>query len=74
MVRAHDRRTQLRVDQPSTSCSPTGKDRDGIWVVNRWEPDGAVHTDRPGAAEAQGIERLEKFLAARVAGEGGEEH
>jgi hypothetical protein len=50
------------------------QDRDGIFVVSRWrmlEPYGQAD---PVAVEAQARERLEEFLAARVAGDGAEGH
>src|SRR5687768_5929562 len=40
---------------------------DGIWVVNRWRPTAPFAQADPAAVEAQGTERLEEFLAARVA-------
>ena len=46
----------------------------GIWVVSEWrmvDPD--MQTD-PRVAEAEATERLQSFLAARVAGEGAERH
>ncbi len=45
---------------------------DGIWVVNRWELRASFAQADPVAVEAQGRERLEEFLAARIAGEGAE--
>ncbi len=43
---------------------------DGIWVVNRWNLTEPYAQTDPAIVEAQGRERLEKFLAARVAGNG----
>jgi hypothetical protein len=45
---------------------------DGIWVVNRWEMTAPFAQADPAAEEAQGRERLEEFLAARIAGTGAE--
>ena len=36
--------------------------------------DGAVREADPAVVEAQGRERLEEFLAARIAGKGAEGH
>jgi hypothetical protein len=44
------------------------QDRDGIWVVNRWRLTEPFAQADPGAVEAQARERLEEFLAARLAG------
>ena len=46
--------------------------RDGIWVVNRWRLTTPFVQADPAVVEAQGRERLEEFLAARIAGEGAE--
>ena len=46
--------------------------RDGIWVVNQMEAGGTVAQADPAVVEAQATERLEAFLAARVAGNGAE--
>jgi hypothetical protein len=43
----------------------------GIWVVARWHPTTFAQAD-PAVAEAQATERLEEFLAARIAGRGAE--
>lgn len=43
----------------------------GIWVVSNWRPTTFAQAD-PAVAEAQATERLEEFLAARVAGRGAE--
>lgn len=48
------------------------QDRDGIWVVNRWRLTPPFAQADPVAVEAQATERLEEFLAARIAGEGAE--
>jgi hypothetical protein len=48
--------------------------RDGIWVVNRWEMTAPFAQTDPAALEVQATERLEEFLAARIAGEGAEGH
>ena len=47
---------------------------DGIWVVNQWEMTAPFAQADPAALEAQATERLEEFLAARIAGEGAEGH
>ena len=46
--------------------------RDGIWVVSGWELTAPFRQVDPAVVEAQGRERLEGFLAARIAGEGAE--
>jgi hypothetical protein len=43
----------------------------GIWVVSNWRPTTFAQAD-PTVAEAQATERLEEFLAARIAGRGAE--
>jgi len=43
----------------------------GIWVVSNWRPTTFAQAD-PAVAEAQATERLEEFLAARIAGRGAE--
>jgi hypothetical protein len=43
----------------------------GIWVVSDWRPTTFAQAD-PAVAEAQATERLEQFLAARIAGRGAE--
>jgi hypothetical protein len=43
----------------------------GIWVVSNWRPTTFEQAD-PTVAEAQATERLEEFLAARIAGRGAE--
>ena len=48
------------------------QDRDGIWVVNRWGLTAPFLQADPVTVEAQAMERLEEFLAARIAGTGGE--
>ena len=45
---------------------------DGIWVVNRWELTEPFAQADPAVVEAQATERLEEFLAARIAGQGAE--
>ncbi len=50
------------------------QDRDGIWVVNRWRLTAPFAQADPAAVEAQATERLEEFLAARIAGSGAEGH
>jgi len=45
---------------------------DGIWVVNRWELTAPFAQADPVVEEARATERLEDFLAARVAGTGAE--
>ena len=44
----------------------------GIWVVRRWAMDDPFAQIDPNLAEANVTARLEKFLAARIAGEGAE--
>ncbi len=51
---------------------PADRGRDGIWVVNEWVPTAPFAQADPAVVEAQGRERLEEFLAARVAGDGAE--
>jgi hypothetical protein len=46
--------------------------RDGIWVVSRWELTPPFAQVDPVPVEAQATDRLEEFLAARIAGEGAE--
>jgi len=43
----------------------------GIWVVSNWRPTTFAQAD-PAVAEAKATERLEEFLAARIAGRGAE--
>ena len=47
---------------------------DGIWVVNRWDMQAPFAQADPAVVEAQATERLEEFLAARIAGERAEGH
>jgi hypothetical protein len=47
---------------------------DGIWVVKRWRPTAPFAQADPVAVEAQATQRLEEFLAARIAGNGAEGH
>jgi hypothetical protein len=49
---------------------PAGRGRDGIWVVNDWDPATPFAQADPAVVEAEARERLEEFLAARVAGDG----
>lgn len=46
--------------------------RDGIWVVSRWELTAPFAQADPVVVEARATERLEEFLAARIAGTGAE--
>jgi hypothetical protein len=46
--------------------------RDGIWVVSGWELTEPFAQADPAVVEAQASERLEEFLAARIAGTGAE--
>jgi hypothetical protein len=48
------------------------KGRDGIWVVNRWELTKPFAQADPAIVEARASQRLEEFLAARIAGTGAE--
>ena len=50
------------------------QDRDGIWVVNRWRLTAPFAQADPAVVEAQATERVEAFIAARVAGRGAEGH
>ncbi len=45
----------------------------GIWVVSNWRPTTFAQAD-PAVAEAKATQRLEEFLAARIAGRGAEGH
>lgn len=47
---------------------------DGIWVVSGWRLTAPFAQEDSVAVEAQARERLEEFLAARVAGNGAEGH
>ena len=47
---------------------------DGIWVVNAWRQTAPFAQADPAVGEAQATERLEAFLAARIAGTGAEGH
>ncbi len=61
----------------SVSLDLTQLDRqgpDGIWVVSRWELTAPFAQADPAVVEAQGVERLDEFLAARIAGTGAEGH
>lgn len=44
----------------------------GIWVVNNWRATAPFVQIDPAVAEAQATDRLEQFLAARIAGRGAE--
>lgn len=46
---------------------------DGIWVVSRWEMTAPFAQADPAVVEAQATERLEAYLAARVAGTGADQ-
>jgi hypothetical protein len=46
--------------------------RDGIWVVNRWRLTAPFAQADPVVVEARAAQRLEEFLAARIAGTGAE--
>ena len=53
-------------------AQPIRSDGTGIWVVNRWRQAAPFAQADPVAVEARLTERLEKFLAARIAGQGAE--
>jgi hypothetical protein len=44
----------------------------GIWVVARWSETAPFEQADPAVTEAQATQRLEEFLAARIAGRGAE--
>jgi hypothetical protein len=48
------------------------QERDGIWVVNAWRLTAPFTQADPAVGEAEAMERLEGFLAARLAGTGAE--
>jgi hypothetical protein len=48
--------------------------RGGVWVVSGWELTEPFVQADPAVVEAEGRERLEEFLAARVAGDGAERY
>jgi hypothetical protein len=50
------------------------QDRDGIWVVNRWRLTAPFAQSDPVAVETEVTERLDAFLAARIAGTGADGH
>jgi hypothetical protein len=50
------------------------QDRDGIWVVKEWRMTAPFAQADSVAVEREGTERLEAFLAARIAGKGAEGH
>ena len=45
---------------------------DGIWVVSRWGMTAPFAQADPAVVEEEAAERLEEFLAARIAGQGAE--
>ena len=49
-------------------AQPDRLGRDGIWVVSQWQTIAPFAQTDPAPIEAQGIQRLEVFLAARIAG------
>lgn len=51
-------------------AQPDRRERDGIWVVNRWRLTAPFAQGDPVAVEAQATERLEEFLSARISGTG----
>ena len=53
-------------------AQPIRSDGTGIWVVNRWRQAAPFAEADPVAVEARLTERLEEFLAARIAGQGAE--
>ncbi len=53
-------------------AQPARRGADGVWVVERWSLAAPYAQADPALVEAQGRERLEEFLAARVAGAGAE--
>ncbi len=53
-------------------AQPIRSDGTGIWVVNRWRQAAPFAQADPVAVEARLTERLEEFLAARIAGQGAE--
>ena len=48
------------------------QERDGIWVVNAWRLTAPFTQADPAVGEAEATERLDGFLAARLAGTGAE--
>ena len=65
----------LRYESVSLDLARLGRqDRDGIWVVNRWRLTAPFPQADPVAVEVEAARRLEKFLAARMAGNGAEGH
>ena len=72
-VRADYRRPPIRVGEPRPCPARPprpGRDLGG----ERVEADGAVQASRPGGCRGKATERLEEFLAARIAGQGAELH
>ena len=53
-------------------AQPDRQGTGGIWVVSGWRPTEPFAQVDPAVAEAQATGRLEKFLAARIAGRGAE--
>lgn len=53
-------------------AQPDRQGSDGIWVVNEWRLTAPFAQADPVAVEARATERLEGFLAARIAGTGAE--
>ena len=65
----------LRYESVSLDLAQLARqDRDGIWVVNRWELTAPFAQANPVVVEAEATGRLEEFLAARIAGTGAEGH
>lgn len=63
----------LRYESVSLDLAqPDREGNDGIWVVTRWRRTAPFAQADPVAVETQATERLEEFLAARIAGEGAE--
>jgi hypothetical protein len=62
----------LNYESVSVDLAQLDRTGDGIWVVNRWELTSPFAQADPAVVEAEGTERLEEFLAARVAGSGAE--
>jgi hypothetical protein len=63
----------LRYESVSVDLAqPDRQGSDGIWVVNGWRLTAPFAQADPVAVQARATERLEGFLAARVAGTGAE--
>jgi hypothetical protein len=59
----------IRFESVSLDLAQAGRQGpDGIWVVNRWQMTAPFAQIDPAPIEAQGRERLEEFLTARIAG------